>query len=90
MSTPRDKRARAHLAPIVASGLAVCWRCTEPIDPTEPWDVGHLEDLALGGDPDLVAPEHRYCNRAAGARLGRLLRRRRRLQPARFFQGPVS
>lgn len=72
-----DQAARAALAPLVASGRAICHRCQQPIRPDEPWDAGHLDDLALGGDPaGPVAPEHRgRCNRSAGARLGNQLRR---------------
>ena len=85
----RDQAARAQLAPLVASGRAVCWRCGKQIKPDEPWDAGHLEDLALGGRPDGErAPEHRSCNRSAGAKLGRSLASRRRLRPQVFLGGP--
>lgn len=79
-----DQAARATLAPLVAAGSAVCWRCGEPIAATDKWDAGHLDDLALGGRPDgEVAPEHRgRCNRAAGARLGNAIRRGRRVRLA--------
>lgn len=61
---------RATLVPLVASGRAVCWRCLEPIRPDEPWDAGHLDDIARGGDPlGRVEPEHRTCNRRAGGAL---------------------
>lgn len=92
----RDQEARARLVPLVASGTAVCSRCLEPIDPTEPWDAGHIDDLALGGAADgAVAPEHRSCNRRAGARLGLALRSttRRRRRPEQWLDsasaGPV-
>ena len=72
----RDQAARARLAPVVEAGQARCWRCGQPIQPGEPWDAGHLTDLALGGDPSgEVRPEHARCNRAAGAALGLALRR---------------
>ena len=87
----RDQAARARLAPLIASGRAVCWRCAQPIDPAEPWDAGHLDDLALGGDPaGERQPEHRACNRSAGAQLGRNLTARRRLRPTRFLGGPLN
>lgn len=92
----RDTEARARLAPLVASGSALCSRCLEPIHPDEPWDAGHIDDLALGGAADgPVAPEHRSCNRRAGARLGLALRSttRRRRRPeawlASALDGPV-
>lgn len=73
-----DQEARARLVPLVASGLAICARCHTPILPTDEWDAGHVDDLALGGHPaGPVAPEHRRCNRAAGARLGNTIRTRR-------------
>lgn len=79
--------------PLVAAGRAVCSRCLEPIDPSDEWDAGHVEDLVDGGRADgVVLPEHRACNRRAGARLGNQRRggRRRRLaawleSAARFF-----
>jgi hypothetical protein len=50
---------------VVRAGLAVCASCGEAIDPGEPWDLGHLD----GGDRNAIAgPEHRSCNRRAGAR----------------------
>lgn len=70
-----DQLARAQLAPLIATGQAVCWRCDRPIAPDEPWDAGHRESIALGGSPDARrVPEHRHCNRSAGARLGKALR----------------
>lgn len=86
----RDQLARAALAPLVASGTAKCWRCDELIDPLDEWDAGHLEDLATGGAPaGRRLPEHRRCNRVAGAQLGAQLRRsrRRRLDEWRRFFG---
>ena len=57
----RGHRAlKKHLEPVVAAGLARCWRCGEPIDKDEPWDLGH-------DDHDRSryrGPEHRACNRA--------------------------
>lgn len=78
----RATRARARLAPLVASGRAVCRRCGEPIKPGQAWDVGHVLDIGRGGSLDgPVAPEHALkadCpaggNRAAGGRLVHELR----------------
>ena len=58
---PAHRRLRAQLASRVRAGLAVCARCGEPIDPREPWDLGH----APGGGPRAYSgPEHARCNRA--------------------------
>lgn len=87
-TTRADVVARALLAPLVAAGSAVCWRCRQPIAPDDDWDAGHLDDVALGGDPNGPRqPEHSACNRAAGARLSKVLRRRRRMRPAVFLNG---
>lgn len=81
--------ARRALAPLVASGLAVCHRCGEPVLPDQDWDAGHVDDLGLGGNPfGRVLPEHTSCNRSAGGRLGNQLRprgRRRLNEWLRFF-----
>ena len=55
------RRARAELAPFVASGLAKCARCGEPIEPGTSWDLGHDDRF-----PELYSgPEHAVCNRSA-------------------------
>jgi hypothetical protein len=70
--------ARRLLTPHVESGRAVCPRCGRPILPGQDWDVGHVDDLALGGHPGgRVRAEHALCNRRAGGRLGAQLRRAR-------------
>lgn len=56
-------RLRAELAPIVAAGHAACHRCHQPIDPAEPWDLGHTDDRTAW-----TGPEHASCNRSAGGR----------------------
>ena len=92
----RDQAVRNQLAPLVDSGRAVCWRCNQPILPGQPWDAGHLEDIALGGHPaGRRLPEHRLkadCpaggNRSNGAQLGRQLAARRRVRPRFFLDAP--
>lgn len=81
-------KLRRHWAPQIATGTVKCWRCRTPILPDQPWDLGHPTDLALGGHPRHMLPEHRHAqdcpaeggggNRSLGARLGNQLRNARR------------
>jgi hypothetical protein len=48
---------------------AQCWRCARTIDVGMPFDMGHVVDVASGGGQGPLLPEHRRCNRSAGARL---------------------
>jgi hypothetical protein len=77
----RATKIRAALAPLVASGTAICWRCTEPIRSDDEWDVGHKQGRDAGGDPwalTNVAPEHRgKCNRRDGANITNAKRSRK-------------
>lgn len=57
------RRERKRWDHIVRAGNAVCARCREPIAPDEPYDLGHTEDRTTWS-----GPEHRSCNRSAGAR----------------------
>ena len=62
---PDHQKARRVLAPFVASGLANCARCGEPIEAGEPWDLGHDDfDRRFHS-----GPEHARCNRGAPNRL---------------------
>lgn len=65
----------------------VCPRCEEEVTPGQAWDMGHQEDLALGGHPlGVMVPEHRTCNRRAGGQLGALLRPRGRRRLAEWLE----
>lgn len=57
----RHQKLRKQLAPLVASGQERCARCSAPILPGEPWDLGH-------DDRDrsrYTGPEHSRCKRAS-------------------------
>lgn len=59
------RKIRAQWAKQVRRGGVVCWRCGWPIEPDEPFDLGHDDH---GGPRDYIGPEHVYCSRSAGAR----------------------
>jgi hypothetical protein len=55
---------RTQWKPRVEAGEATCWRCTQPILPGTPWDLGH-------DDEDRTryrGPEHVKCNRSTASR----------------------
>lgn len=61
---------RKRWEPIVATGSVNCAnpdcdRPSQPIDPDEPWDVGHTPDRT-----GYRGPEHMACNRREGGRNG--------------------
>lgn len=65
----RDHKAeRDRWAPKVDAGLVDCARCGDPLEPGRPWDLGHTDDRSAW-----TGPEHRTCNRVAGARNGALV-----------------
>jgi hypothetical protein len=61
------KRLRERFRLLIDSGaLVLCARCRRRILPADPWDLGHVD-----GDRNRYAgPEHRACNRRAGAKIG--------------------
>lgn len=55
---------RRRWRPLVDAGAVVCPRCHQPIRPGQPWDLGHVDG---SGRRLYSGPEHRRCNRSAGA-----------------------
>jgi hypothetical protein len=60
----RHQQLRKRWALRVAAGLVDCARCGLMIDPSEPWDLGHMD----GDKSRYAGPEHRRCNRATASR----------------------
>jgi hypothetical protein len=57
---PDHRALREQYRPLVEAGMVRCWRCGEPINPGDAWDLGH-DDL----DRSVYrGPEHRAHNRA--------------------------
>lgn len=79
----RAQKAREFIA---ATLPAPCIRCRQTVWPWQDWDTGHRQDRdthpELTWVPSNWGPEHRRCNRGAGARyatakrLGRVARSR--------------
>jgi hypothetical protein len=58
------QRLRATWLPVIARGDGRCWRCSQPIAPDQPWDLGHADD-----DPNVYrGPECTDCNRSTSTR----------------------
>lgn len=57
------KKLRRMLRDSVARGLALCAYCGDPIEPWEPWDLGHADDRRFWN-----GPEHVRCNRKSSTR----------------------
>lgn len=70
----QHQRLRKAWAPRVATGTVECGRCNQPIKPGQPWDLGHKDGT---GKREYAGPEHRSCNRSAGA----VLRNTRAVDP---------
>ena len=59
------QRLRKQWQQAIDQGGICCARCGLPIPPEQPhaWDLGHTDDRS-----GYTGPEHRSCNRSAGAR----------------------
>lgn len=62
---PAYRAALAYWTTWMATKAWTCRRCGHPIPPgrRDMWDLGHPDH------DDALEPEHRTCNRAAGARV---------------------
>lgn len=58
------QKLRATVKLEVDAGNATCWRCTQPISPTEPWHLGHDDNDRTKYN----GPEHVRCNVGAPRR----------------------
>lgn len=61
------RRQRTLARQQVDQGGVTCWRCRQPINPGEPFDLGHDDN-----NRDIIrGPEHPKCNRATNTRRAR-------------------
>jgi hypothetical protein len=58
------KKERRRWAGRVKAGVVDCWRCGELIDPSDGWDLGHVDEDGRNRGFPTRHPEHRGCNRA--------------------------
>lgn len=61
-----------------------CRRCRRPVQPSQRWHVGHVQDRSLGGSDARTNqwPEHARCNERAGGQLGAAITNARRATAA--------
>lgn len=73
-NSPEHRAARAHYTPLVAAGIAHCWRpdCRARLVPGR-WHVGHNDP----GD-QIMGPECDTCNRTHAARKGNRIAKAKR------------
>jgi hypothetical protein len=72
---PRGHEHNQRRKVMLATTPEICARCGGGPRAADPWEAGHVVDLALGGGPE-VQREHRSCNRRAGGLIsGAKLRR---------------
>lgn len=65
-----QRQRKAIAAKLKAGAVLTCWRCGGALVQGMAWDLGHDDQ-----DRSLYrGPEHRKCNRSAGARMGNAMR----------------
>lgn len=67
-----------------------CWRCGRPLEITDPWDVGHIEDRVDGSTntaENIGGPECYPCNRGSGGRRGNAIQAAARAARTRMPTG---
>lgn len=79
--TTSQAGTRARKARAAVTLPTQCARCGLMIQPGEPFDMGHAEDVAAGGATSELRPEHRTCNRRGGGRLGAAIVNARKKRP---------
>ena len=80
---------------LLATAPLICARCGLGPLPGDPWEAGHVEDIALVGPHTKLQREHRSCNRRAGAQTGAALKKlkaevaaqRRIAETRRYLEG---
>jgi hypothetical protein len=83
---------------LFASSPEICARCGKGPILNDPWEAGHIQDVARFGPNGNLQREHRSCNRRAGAQLGAALRKqaaeraaeRRIAETYRLLQGRTA
>lgn len=75
MSQHHRQKRWANVAAKARREIAVqlplpCHHCRQPVHADQAWDVGHIVDLADGGDAKAYTATHRSCNRSAGGKAG--------------------
>lgn len=74
----RVRSARTYWrARLDAAGVLPCFRCGRPVSSRDRWQVEHITERALGGDPTDHANQwvsHGRCNEQAGGQLAQKMR----------------
>ena len=63
----QHRRTRQQWQAVVAAGVVRCMRCSELIQPGQPWHLDH-QDHDRTAPP---APSHAHCNTSAGGKINR-------------------
>lgn len=81
--TALRNHAKREIASAEAIGEPIpCGSCGQPVLPGQPFDIGHVDGVAV--DKAKVRIEHQHCNRADGAAVTNALRRSRIMRTRRW------